>query len=140
MKKIFTVAVLLVCVVTSVLFGGCNLIKDNEELLYNEYPTDYDADVNSWEQIAVDDEPVDITWFSNYSYSVHQSVVELIAERTGVTVNFVSASDDRNTELNKWIVDNSLPDVIGVGDEATIAQLSQEGYVYKINRLAGRSN
>ena len=136
MKKIFTVAVLLVCVVTSVLFGGCNLIKDNEELLYNEYPTDYDADVNSWEQIAVDDEPVDITWFSNYSYSVHQSVVELIAERTGVTVNFVSASDDRNTELNKWIVDNSLPDVIGVGDEATIAQLSQEGYVYKINRLA----
>ena len=116
---------------------GCSY-EENEELLYNDYPTDYDPNIDSWEQISEEDKntPVEITWFSNYSYTSNESTVNQIYEKTGVRVNFVSAADDRNTELNKWIADNDLPDVIALGDEATIAQLAEEGYVYKINKLA----
>ena len=135
MKKIIRSIFLATLVGITSLFGaGC--FDGGGDLLYNEYPTDYDPNVNSWEQIAEDDEDVDITWFTDYNYTLNQSTVDLIYRKTGVRVNFVSASDDKHTELNKWITDNSLPDVVALGDEATIAQLSEEGYVYKINRLA----
>lgn len=116
--------------------AGVGCVGGTDALLYNEYPTDYDPNINSWEQIAEGDDDVDITWFTDYSYAMNQSVVDLIYRKTGVRVNFVSASDDKHTEINKWITDNSLPDVVALGDEATVSTLSQEGYVYKINKLA----
>lgn len=135
--KRFSVLVLSFIIACTALIGAsCSRKKKDNGLLYNEYSTNYDSNVNSWEQIAEGDDDVDITWFTDYSYTVSTSVIDLIYKKTGVRVNFVSAADDKHTELNKWITDNSLPDVVALGDEATISTLSQEGYVYKINKLA----
>ena len=106
-----------------------------ENLDYNQYSTDYDPNVNSWEQIDPDDEDLEITWFTNYTF-YGSKIVDLIRERTGVNVKFQSAMTTDNTELNTMIAGDMLPDVITIGDLRTRVQLAEEGYCYAIDRLA----
>ena len=106
-----------------------------ENLDYNQYSTDYDQNVNSWEQIDPDDEDLEITWFTNYTF-YGSKIVDLIRERTGVNVKFQSAMTTDNTELNTMIAGDMLPDVITIGDLRTRVQLAEEGYCYAIDRLA----
>lgn len=71
-------------------FAGCgNFDLGGGDLLYDRYPTDYDPDIDSWEQIDPDDEDVEITWFTNYTYT--DRISDLIYKRTGVKVKFQSA-------------------------------------------------
>lgn len=104
-------------------------------LKYNEFPTNYDPDKNSWEQIDPDDEDVDITWFTNYTFYGGKAA-DLIYDRTGVKVKFQSAMTNDNQELSTMIAGDELPDVITIGDLRTRVQLGEEGYAYAIDKLA----
>lgn len=136
MKRIVVVVISLIMVVSAVAgFAGCgNFDLGGGDLLYDRYPTDYDPDIDSWEQIDPDDEDVEITWFTNYTYT--DRISDLIYKRTGVKVKFQSAMTADNTELNTMIAGGKLPDVITLGDLSTRVQLAEEGYCYAIDELA----
>lgn len=137
MKKLFkaflstllALSVILTCACSNGFVGGGGGLK------YDEYSTDYDPNVNSWEQIDPDDEDVSITWFTNYTFYESQ-FTDLIYKRTGVRVKFQSALTSDNTELNTMIAGDMLPDVITIGDLRTRVQLAEEGYAYAIDKLA----
>ena len=69
-----------------------------ENLDYNQYSTDYDPNVNSWEQIDPDDEDLEITWFTNYTF-YGSKIVDLIRERTGVNVKFQRCPIDEDSDV-----------------------------------------
>lgn len=135
MKK--TVAMLLTLVLSVACLCGCNggIFGGNKEADYNRFPTDYDPDVDSWEQIDPGDDDVSITWFMDFSWG-GQNLEELIYKRTGVRVTFVNAINNTHDELNTMIAGNKLPDVISIDNTALRIQLSEEGYCYAINKLA----
>lgn len=137
MKKIVTFVACMGMILSMIFTCACGpgFRGGRGGLKYNEYPTDYDPDVNSWEQIDPDDEDVEITWFTNYTFYSSQ-FEDLIYKRTGVKVKFQSALTSDNTELNTMIAGNMLPDVITIGDLRTRVQLAEEGYAYAIDRLA----
>lgn len=135
MKKSFVLLLGALLLFTYALGSGCVTAgKPQGGLSYDEYPTDYDPNVDSWKQIAPDDEDVEITWFTNYTYN--DKCADLIYKRTGVKVKFQSAMTTDNSELNTMISGGRLPDVITIGDLGTRVQLAEEGYVYAIDRLA----
>jgi len=103
-------------------------------LSYDEYSTDYDPDVDSWLQVHPDDEDVEVTWFTNYSYADYAA--DLIYKRTGVRLKYQSAMSTDNRELNNMIAGDNLPDIITISDLGTRIQLAEEGYAYAIDRLA----
>ena len=107
---------------------------DFGSLKYDEYPTDYDPDTDSWLQIHPDDEDVEITWFVNFAYTDYSA--DLIKKRTGVKVNFQSALTANNEELNTMISGDKLPDVITFNDLSIRVQLAEEGYAYAFDLLA----
>lgn len=135
MKKGLTF--LLVCIISLGLFSGCggSFISSNRDADYNRYPTDYDPDINSWEQIDPGDEDVNITWFMDVSWG-NQNLEELIYKRTGVRVTFQVALNSAHDELNTMIAGGKLPDVITINDLSLRVQLAEEGYCYAINKLA----
>ena len=136
MKKLCTALICLLLVIPLSGLTGCGgLLPGGSGLKYDEYSTDYDPNVNSWEQIDPDDEDVEITWFTNYTFYV-SNFEDLIYRRTGVRIKFQSAMTSDNEEMNTMIAGNKLPDVITIGDLNTRVQLAEEGYVYAIDRLA----
>ena len=135
MKKFWRTLTCFALVFSAVFSASCGKGQNKGNVGYDEYPTDYDPDGTSWEQIDPDDEEVNITWFTNYTFNGSRAV-ELIRERTGVNVKFQSAMTSDNTELNTMIAGDMLPDVITIGDLRTRVQLAEEGYVYAIDRLA----
>ena len=107
----------------------------NEQTDYNRHPTDYDPDINSWEQIDPGDKDVDITWFMDYAYA-NQNLESLIFKRTGVRVKFQNALTNDHSELNTAIAGGKLPDVISIDNTSLRIQLAEEGYCYAMNKLA----
>ena len=70
MKKIIAMLLLLVLVFS---ITACNRGDENGNDLsgddaYTRYPTEYDPNIDSWEQIDPADEDVSITWFMDFSY------------------------------------------------------------------------
>lgn len=138
MKIVKNCCLILAGVVASTLVSGCNLFKkmtETEALKYDEYSTDYDPNVDSWEQIADDDEDVDITWWIDSPDWSFYHVDRLIKKRTGVNVKFESALKDDGTELSTMMA-GTMKDVITITDYRTRTQLANEGYVYALDRLA----
>ncbi|MGI6713798.1 MAG: hypothetical protein ACOX3K_01910 [Bacilli bacterium] len=123
---------------STALLGSCDknpFIIDEDGLRYDEYPTDYDPDIDSWEQIDPDDEDVEITWWvDNPDWSFYH-IDRLIEKRTGVKVKFESALRTDGTELATMIA-GKMKDVITITDYATRTQLAKDGYVYALDRLA----
>lgn len=114
---------------------GNNPFIDNRDLDYHRYPTDYDPNINSWEQIDPGDEDVDIVWFMDFAYG-NQNLESLIYRRTGVRVTFQTALTDDHSELNTAIAGGKLPDIISINNTSLRIQLAEEGYCYAINKLA----
>lgn len=115
--------------------GGSNGLFENWDADYSRFPTDYDPDVDSWEQIDPGDDDVSITWFMDFTWG-NQNLEQLIYKRTGVRVSFVNAINNTHDELNTMIAGNKLPDVISIDNTSLRVQLSEEGYCYAINKLA----
>ncbi len=137
MKKSVVLLLSILLLFTYAAGSACNpggTGKPASGLSYDEYSTDYDPNVDSWKQIDPDDEDVEITWFTNYTYT--DKVADLVYKRTGVKVKFQSAMKSDNSELNTMIAGGRLPDVITIGELSTRVQLAEEGYVYAIDRLA----
>lgn len=132
LKKLVS-AVLILTLAFSVTACGLNVF-DRNDLMYDEFPTDYDPDIDSWLQIDPDDVDVEINWFVNYPYKDY--IKDLIFKRTGVKINYQIALTSDNQELNTMIAGNDLPDVITISDMSTRVQLAEEGYVYAIDGLA----
>ena len=137
MKKIIAMLLLLVLVFS---ITACNRGDENGNDLsgddaYTRYPTEYDPNIDSWEQIDPADEDVSITWFMDFSYST-QNLEELIYKRTGVRVTFQTAINNTHDELNTSIAGGKLPDVISLDNTPLRVQLAEEGYCYAINKLA----
>ena len=99
------------------------------------FPTDYDENINSWEQVDPADEDVTITWFFDYGIA-DENLEDLIYQRTGVNVNIQSASTNNHEEINTMISDNRLPDVITLSDSSLRILLAEEGYCLPLNQLA----
>ncbi|MDD6994637.1 MAG: hypothetical protein SPH68_00175 [Candidatus Borkfalkiaceae bacterium] len=136
MKKWATL--LLSGVMSLALFSGCgggSLFQNPGDADYNRYPTDYDPDVNSWEQIDPSDDDVSITWFMDVTWG-NQFLEELIYKRTGVRVTFQVAINNTHDELNTMIAGGKLPDIITTDNLPLRVQLAEEGYCYAINKLA----
>ena len=134
MKKIASILLGLVLVFS---FSACGLkdLLEETDADYSRYPTDYDPDIDSWEQIDPGDEDVNITWFMDFSYS-NQNLEDLIYKRTGVRVTFQNALNNTHDELNTALSGNKLPDVISLDNTALRIQLAEEGYCYAISKLA----
>ena len=134
MKKIASILLGLVLIFS---FSACGLkdLLEETDADYSRYPTDYDPDIDSWEQIDPGDEDVNITWFMDFSYS-NQNLEDLIYKRTGVRVTFQNALNNTHDELNTALSGNKLPDVISLDNTALRIQLAEEGYCYAINKLA----
>ena len=133
MKKI---VLILLCVFVFLSASACGKFGNPQgDADYNRYPTDYDSDIDSWEQIEAGDEDVDVVWFTDYSFS-GESISELIYKRTGVRVSFRSALSNDHSELTTMIAGNKLPDIISIDDTSLRIQLAEEGYCYAINKLA----
>ena len=114
--------------------GGIPGIGNGGKLSYNEYPTNYSAEIDSWLQIHPDDEDVEVTWFTNYTYADYAA--DLIYKRTGVKLKYQSALTTDNSELNTMIAGDKLPDIVTISDLGTRVQMAEEGYAYAIDRLA----
>lgn len=139
MKKITRSILLMTAALASVLsLSSCQdnpLNFDNNGLKYDEYPTDYNPEVNSWEQVDPDDEDVDITWWvDSPDWSFYQ-IDKIVKKRTGVNVKFESALRTDGTELSTMIA-GKMKDVVTITDYATRTQLAKDGYVYALDRLA----
>lgn len=139
MKKVksFIIGLALFASATSLL-GSCDknpFIIDEGSLKYDEYPTDYDPNIDSWKQIDPDDEDVEITWWvDNPDWSFYH-IDRVIEKRTGVKVKFESALRSDGTELATMIA-GKMKDVITITDYATRTQLAKDNYVYALDRLA----
>lgn len=123
------------------LVAGCG---GSPSLQYPDYPT-ADADRESWDQWE-DYDPTQITidWYVDYSSfswaNANTSVVaNLIKEKTGISINFMTPVNDDGQQLNTLIAGNKLPDVITIlANGAERVQLAEEQYVYPINELSAR--
>ena len=138
MKKFSRALVFAMAVVLAFAGMACNGVFNppTGDPVYNRYPTDYDPDVDSWEQVDPGDEDVSIKWFLDYSQS-DQNLSDLIYKRTGVRVQFQYAMTDDHSELNTMISGGGrLPDVISIEDTSLRIQLAEEGYCYAIDKLA----
>ena len=116
MKKFSRALVFAMAVVLAFAGMACNGVFNppTGDPVYNRYPTDYDPDVDSWEQVDPGDEDVSIKWFLDYSQS-DQNLSDLIYKRTGVRVQFQYAMTDDHSELNTMISGGGrLPDVISI--------------------------
>ena len=137
--------VLLVCLICllSNVFIGCGG-GGKKALNYPDYPT-ANSDVESWEQWEdYDPSQIEIDWYVDYSSfawaGAESSIVSnLIKEKTGITINFMTPVNDDGQQLNTLIAGNKLPDVITIlANGAERVQLAEEEYVYPINELSKR--
>lgn len=144
MKKINKIVALLgAFTLLSTALVGCGG-ADATELKYPDYPT-ANADTESWEQWEdYDPSQIKIDWYVDYSSfawtGADASIVSnMIKEKTGVSINFMTPVNDDGTQLNTLIAGNKLPDVITIlANGAERVQLAEENYVYPINELSKR--
>jgi len=122
-------------------FVGCG---GSTGLHYPDYPT-ANTDVESWEQWEdYDPSQIEIDWYVDYSTFAwtggDESIVSnVIKEKTGITINFMTPVNDDGTQLNTLIAGDKLPDVITIlANGAERVQLAEEEYVYPINELSKR--
>lgn len=107
----------------------------SDKLKYDEYPTDYDPNIDSWKQVDPDDEDIEINWWVDSPDWSFYHIDKLIKKRTGVNVKFKSALRTDGTELSTMIA-GKMEDVVTITDHATRAQFIKDGYVYALDRLA----
>ena len=144
MKKINKIVALLgAFTLVSTALAGCG-DADAMELKYPDYPT-ANADTESWEQWEdYDPSQISIDWYVDYSSFAWTGedasiVSNMIKEKTGVSINFMTPVNDDGTQLNTLIAGNKLPDVITIlANGAERVQLAEEKYVYPINELSKR--
>ena len=136
------VAVFSAFTLLSTTLAGCG--GGATELKYPDYPT-ANADTESWEQWEdYDPSQITIDWYVDYSSyawtGANASIVSnMIKEKTGVSINFMTPVTDDGTQLNTLIAGNNLPDVITIlANGAERVQLAEEKYVYPINELSRR--
>lgn len=97
-----------------------------------------ESDEDSWN---LDNEDFEFTWFVNdstFTWSSYGSdeVSQIIKEKTGATIHFISPVIDDNAQLSNMIANNKLPDVISVQCwYQQCAQLAMQGYLYPLNDL-----
>ncbi len=113
--------------------------KDNyTSVTLPDFPETEDDGTDSWTK---DKEELTITWYvndSSFTWSTYGSdrVSEVIKEKTGITINFISPVTDDNSMLSNMIAGNSLPDLISVQSwYQQCTQLAMQGYVYPMNDL-----
>lgn len=133
-KKVLT-SLIILFILLGLFACGDNPFQGPADADYSRYPTDYDPDIDSWEQIDPGDEDVDIVWFMDFAYG-NQNLESLIYKRTGVRVTFQTALTNDHSELNTMIAGGRLPDVISIDNVSLRIQLAEEGYCYAINKLA----
>lgn len=121
---------------------GCG--SQQSGLNYPDYPR-ANADSESWEQWEdYDPSQITIDWYVDYSSfswsGAEASIVSnMIKEKTGVSINFMTPVNDDGTQLNTLIAGNKLPDVITIlANGAERVQLAEEQYAYPINELSSR--
>lgn len=138
--KKLAIVFLTVCVCANV-FVGCG---GETGLHYPDYPT-ANSDSESWEQWEdYDSSQLTIDWYVDYSsfawIGADASIVSnMIKEKTGITINFMTPVTDDGTQLNTLIAGNKLPDVITIlANGAERVQLAEENYAYPINELSAR--
>ena len=120
--------------------SGCSF---DTELVYPDYPLATN-DSESWEQWQ-DYDPTNITidWYVDYSSFSWESeaslVSDIIEDKTGIRINFMTPVSDSSDMLNTLIAGNELPDVITIlANSAERVQLAEEGYIYPVNELSSR--
>ncbi len=135
MKKA-VVSLLAVILASSMALAACTSGTGGELPVYTpRFDTNYDPNINSWEQIDPADEDVTITWFFDYGIA-DENLEDLIYQRTGVNVNIQSATSNNHEEINTMIAGDMLPDVVTLSDTSLRIQLAEEGYCYPLNVLA----
>lgn len=103
-----------------------------------DYPATENDGQDSWTK---DTDPLTITWYvndSSFTWSTYGSdrVSEVIKEKTGITINFISPVTDDGSMLSNMIAGNSLPDLISVQSwYQQCTQLAMQGYIYPMNDL-----
>lgn len=124
---------------------GCNGSggKNNSDYFYPDRGY-ADANSDSWTQLSENDEEITIDWFVNYSTfswngNGNSLVSDVIKEKTGININFITPADDSGSQLNTLIASGNLPDIITVNHGTALrVQLQDEGYVYPLQGLAQR--
>ena len=137
------VALLSAVLLISTAMLGCGG-GDTTELEYPDYPT-ANTNSESWEQWEdYDPSQITIDWYVDYSSFAWTGedasiVSNMIKEKTGVSINFMTPVNDDGTQLNTLIAGDKLPDVITIlANGAERVHLAEEKYVYPINELSKR--
>lgn len=105
---------------------------------------DFPATESNEDSWNLDNEDFEFTWFVNdstFTWSSYGSdeVSQIIKEKTGATIHFISPVIDDNAQLSNMIANNKLPDVISVQCwYQQCAQLAMQGYLYPLNDLIDR--
>ena len=140
-RKIICVSMLFLLVVSAT---GCNVSTHRKEFTYPDYRL-ADRESESWEQWKdYDDNVIEIDWYvdlAGFSWAGNNKskVSDVILEKTGVKINFVSPLNSDSQMLNTLISSNLLPDLVTImGNSSERVQLSEEGYIYPLNELADR--
>lgn len=119
--------------------GSTSSSKNNNyaDVTFPDFPSTPEG-VDSW---TTDNEETTITWYVNdasFTWSTYgdDRVSQLIKEKTGITINFISPVTDDGAMLSNMIAGNSLPDLISVQSwYQQCTQLAMQGYVYPMNDL-----
>ncbi len=119
---------------------------NNKTATYPNFPNT-PGDKDSWEYLKDENGKVeswDLEWYvndSSFSWNTYGNdrVSEIIKEKTGVNIKFVSPVTDDNQKLSTLISGNKLPDMISVQSwYSQCSQLANQGYLYSLDGLIER--
>ena len=139
-KKITLLSLMSLMTLSLVSCGG------NKTASYPNFPNT-PGDKDSWEYLKDENGKVeswDLEWYvndSSFSWNTYGNdrVSEIIKEKTGVNIKFVSPVTDDNQKLSTLISGNKLPDMISVQSwYSQCSQLANQGYLYSLDGLIER--
>lgn len=98
-----------------------------------------DEGIPGWVQHA--EEEVTLDWYINFSwYNTpwgHNAVSQMITEKTGVNINFITPVGNEAEKFDALISSNTLPDIITLGWwENQLDEMIARDMVYALNELA----
>lgn len=136
---------ILLMMVPLMVLVGCKKKSSDEngtnkfvEVTLPNYAATTKDDKASWEH---DNEEFSFTWFvndSSFTWGTYGTdvVSQVIKEKTGASIKFVSPAVDDGQQLAAMIAGNTLPDVISIlASSSNYSQLAMQGYAYPMNDL-----
>lgn len=98
------------------------------------------AAMKMWNKSPVEEEPVTLKWYINYSWFTTewgQNIVsQKISEATGVNVEFIVPKGEEGVKLDSMINSDSLPDLVTLGWwEPQNYEMIETDMVYALNEL-----